>query len=229
MYSVYDLAYYFIKKNNLDEIDSIGKKNLINEIIEVLNNGATDKDIYKKISKVKKTDTNYDRYFRDIKPNGNLLKHAKIIRGAKQETMFYHNELRLMPSAPMVKFDLDSGEMVKEDQEYFLEMRASYTVDDICDYIGRKEFLKKAVDNRPRAIGGLKLLIKKYSVDKLLFIIDAANDAYSAKFMYLRSVLDIADYEYEGLSNYKRKITECAISDTDKVVYKRRKELQCAK
>ena len=64
MYSVYDLAYYFIKKNNLDEIDSIGKKNLINEIIEVLNNGATDKDIYKKISKVKKTDTNYDRYFK---------------------------------------------------------------------------------------------------------------------------------------------------------------------
>lgn len=229
MYSVYDLAYYFIKRNNLYEIGPIGKKNIINEIVEALNNGATDNDIYKKITKVKENYTSYVRFFKDIRPNGNLLEHSKIARCINKETLFYHNELRLKPNAPLVKFDLDSGEMVKEEQEYFLEMRASYTVDDICDYISRKEFLRKAVDNRPRAIGGLKVLIKRYSVDKLLFIIDAANDSCSARSVYLKSVLDISDYECEGLSNYKRKITECAISDTDKVVYKRRKELQCAR
>lgn len=229
MYSVYDLAYYFIRENNLDGIGPIEKKNIINEIIEVLNNGATDNDIYKKITKVKKNNKNYDKYFRDIRPNGNLLKHEKIIRYMNQGTMFYHNELRLRPEAPKVRFDLDSGLMIKEEQEYFLEMKASYTIDDVCDYIGRKKFLRKAVENRARAIGGLKILIKRYSVDKLLFVIDAANDVYSSKNMFLRSVLDIADYEQEGLENYKSKVTECAISNTDRIVYKRRGELKCAK
>lgn len=212
MYSVYDLAYEYIK-SNCPNICSIGKKNVINSIVEVLNDGANGDDIYQKIKSCKNNNREHYEYFKRIKSGGNLLKPGKI---------FYHNELRVVPDAPKVYFDINTGEMKRVKQDYFLEMRASYTLDDLYNYIAKKEYLSKSIEDRSRAIGCLRYLTNRYDIDYLLFLIDTVNDIYSSKLKYLRNILDISDYEHEASENYRRRITECAISNTDKVIYKKR-------
>lgn len=219
MISTYDLAYGYIKANDFN-ITSAIKKNIINCIMEVLNNGATSEDIIIKIKKHKNNNQEHSKYFKSIKPNGNLLKHSFI--GDKEEKVYYHNELRVIPSAPLVHFDIDSGDMKKQHQEYFLEMRASYTLDNLLEYVKKKESLVKCISNYNRTKGCFKYLLEKYDIDFLLFIIDTANEIYNSNLRSFRNVLDITEYEDEARENYERRITECAISETNKIVYKKR-------
>lgn len=221
MNSVYDIAFDYIRLNNLN-IDSSEKRDIINSISEVLRNGANSEDIYRKINKVKNTGQKHSDYFKGIKSNGsNLLKMTP-------KKIYYHNELRIIPKAPSFYFDLDSGEIKKEQSDYFLEMRASYTIDDLFNYVSKKQYFSKVVSNKSRVLGSLKYLIGKYDIDFLLFIIDTANEIYSTKLNYIRNILDITDYELEAKKNYERRVTECAISGTDKVVYKKRVLGLCA-
>lgn len=219
MVSAYDLAYGYIKTNGFDVTSAI-KKSIINCITEVLNNGAISNDIISKIKGSKNNNQEHDKYFKSIKSTGNLLKHSLI--GDKSDIVYYHNELRVIPDAPLVYFDIDSGEMKKAKQDYFLEMRASYTLDDLFAYAKKKESLIKCTANENRTKGSLKYLLGKYDVDFLLFIIDTANEIYNSKLRSFRNILDIEEYESEAKENYERRITECAISGTDKIVYKKR-------
>lgn len=218
MYSVYDIAYDYIKIN-CQEADDKLKKEIIKTIAEVLDNGTNGDELYKRIKNGKVNTVEHSRYIKSLKSSGNLIKSGK---------MLYHNELRIVPEAPMVYFDIDSGEMKKKKQDYFLEIRANYTLDDLVSYIKRKEFLAGCCDNDARVKGALKYLLGKYDVDFLLFLIDTANDILSVKLRHMRNILDIVEYEVEANENYKRRITECAISGSDKIVYKKR-ELGCVK
>lgn len=215
--SVYDLAYNYIKINNLT-MDGQGKRDLINTIRGVLNNGANSIDIIRKIKGGNINNQEHNIFFKSIKSVGNLLKNKR----SDEDRVYYHNELRLIPEAPMKCFDLNTGEIKTVYQEYFLEMRASYTIEDLYNYIKKKEFLAKTMENESRAKGSLKYLTGKYDIDFLLFLIDTANEIFSYNLRYARNILDISDYEIEAKENYERRITECAISDTNKIVYKKR-------
>lgn len=215
--SVYDLAYNYIKINNLT-MDSQNKKDLINTIRGVLNNGANSIDVIRKIKGGNKSNQEHSMFFKSIKSVGNLLKN----KTSNEDKMYYHNELRLIPEAPMKCLDINTGEIETVYQDYFLEMKASYTIEDLCKYIKKKEFLSNTMENEARAKGSLKFLTGKYDIDFLLFLIDTANEMYSCNLRYARNILDISDFEREAKGNYERRVTECAISNTDKIVYKKR-------
>jgi hypothetical protein len=214
MLSIYDLAYKYIKDNKIT--DDLEKKTIIRAITEVLNNGASSDDVYRKIESGRCTDTEYKEYFNSVKPSGNLLKAPKV---------YYHNELRITSAAPLKQFDINSGEIVSVKQEHFLEMRASYTVDELYNYVKRKEYLAKPLKDEARAKGSLVYLLKKYDIDFLLFLIDTSNDIYGSKLKYARTVIELSDYETEAKENYVRRITECAISGSDKISYRKRESI----
>lgn len=215
--SVYDLAYNYIKINELT-MDGNSKRNLINTIRGVLNGGANSIDVVRKIKGGNKNNQEHDLFFKSIKSTGNLLTN----KNSDEDRVYYHNELRLIPNAPMKCLDINTGEIETVYQEYFLEMRAGYTVNNLWEYIKKKEFLANTMENEARAKGSLKFLTGKYDVDYLLFLIDTANEMYGCNLRYARNILDISDFEKEAKENYQRRITECAISDTDKIVYKKR-------
>lgn len=212
MLSIYDLAFSYINKN-YTEISNNDKINIINKISEVLGNGSTSGDINNRIEKSNGSDREYNRFFSSIKSSGNLLKPNKF---------YYHNELRIVPGPPRREWNINTGEIENVTQEYYLEMRASYTVDDIVNYIKKKEFLAKTLIDTNRAKGSINFLLKKYDVDFLLFMVDTVNDIYSGKQKFARSLVEISEFEDESKDNYERRITESKINGDDKITPRKR-------
>lgn len=216
--SLYDISFLYISKN-YTEITTEEKKNVIKAVYMALKKGATSDDLINKINKT--NDINKSPFvFFNINSNGNLL---------DPDRFYYHNELRKCPPPPKRSWDINTGEITSEKQEYFLEMKASYTANDIMSYLYKKEFLLKALQDKNRTLGSINFLLKKYDIDFLLFLIDTANDIYSSKQKYVRSLIEISEYEDEAKSNYEQKITESNISGQNKVVTKKRVLFECVK
>ena len=211
--SVYELAFNLINKNYKD-IDNKTKVKIINKIIEVLQNGSSYNSINSKIQTSIIGSEDVERYLESTRTSNcsNLINF---------NTFYYHNELRVVPSAPEVYFDLNTGDFVREPFEYFLEMKASYTIDDLIDYLGTKPSMSLLFNNRNRLVGGLNSLLAKYDVDKLLFAIDHTDMVYDRRL--IKNIFEIEEYMSEAEDSYNMKLTESVINETNKIVPKKRK------
>lgn len=212
MLSQFDLAFNYIN-NNYTEISNEEKRKVLKDIREVLKNGATSDDIDKKNKMYKDYDKDCFKFFNSIKSTGNLLDPGKF---------YYHNELRIVTGPPKRVWDVDTGEIVNITQEHFLEMKASYTIDDLIKYISRKEFLSKTLIEINRVKGSLGFLLKKYDIDFLLFLFDTVNDIYTSKQKFARSLVEVSEFEDEAKTNYQQRITESKINGDNKVIPKTR-------
>lgn len=216
--SIYDIAFLYINKN-YKEISKEEKLNVINAVHKSLKNGAVTNDLISKINKntdIKKLPYN----FFNISSSGNLL---------DPDVFYYHNFLRCIQKAPIRYWDINIGDIKIKEQEYFLEIKASCTINDILEYIKKKEFLCKTLIDKSRALGSISFLLKKYDIDFLLFLFDTVNDIYNSRQKYARSLIEVSEFELEAKLNYEQKITESKISGQDKVVHKKRELFKCAK
>ena len=210
--SVYELAFNLINKNYKD-IDNKTKVKIINKIIEVLQNGSSYNSINSKIQTSPIGSEDVERYLEGTRIGCSNLINFNIF--------YYHNELRVVPAAPEVYFDLNTGDFVREPFEYFLEMKASYTIDDLIDYLGTKPSMSLLFNNRNRLVGGLNSLLAKYDVDKLLFAIDHTDMVYDRRL--IKNIFEIEEYMSEAEDSYNMKLTESVINETNKIVPKKRK------
>ena len=214
--SYYELAFNFINKNYSKD-DNIPKADIINTIKEVLNNGATYQVIDYKIQNCHCSDKDYKRFFKTISSAGG----ANII---DIDRFYYHNELRVFPEPPTVHFDINTGEMKKVDFEYFLEMKASYTLNELLEYITSKYTFSLFKINMSRALGGLKTLLCKYDLEHIMFTVDTVDTIYSSKNnKRVKNIFEIEDYMEEGKTNLNMKITESVVNNTNTIVFKKRK------
>lgn len=226
-YSAYDLAKIYIEKN-YSYIDNVEKNCILNEIMEVLDNGVTSNQIYNKIYSFNKINKEHYKMFTSIEPISscrNLL---------KQNCFYYHNELRVVPNAPTKCIDYNSDDVFLEDSndsnEYFLEMRASYTIDDLYNYCLSKDRLREVCSDKDKFIGGINYILKKTSIEPILFMIDVTNSIYIDKEKDMKNIFEILDYKKIAYENYTRRKTEahnkacidnCEIGNTKIKVKKR--------
>lgn len=215
VFSLYDIVFMYIEKNfEKSSITQNDKINAIKSISQCLYNGSTSEDLINTINSKKDKEKSPNIFFKNSNSRSNLLSPSKF---------YYHNELRKYPNAPNKIWDIDTGEIVNVVEEYFLEMRASYTINDIIKYISNnKDFLSKTLNDKNRATGSITFLLKKYDIDFLLFLLDTTNDIYSSKQKYAKSLIEITEYEDEAKKNYESKINECKVIGQDKVVAKKR-------
>lgn len=217
--SVYELAFNFININ-YNKNDIIPKKEIINIIVEVINNGANYQDINYKIQNCRCDNKDYERFFKTINSNSspNLIITNRF---------YYHNDLRVYPEPPTRELDINTGEIKKADFEYYLEMKASYTIKDLVNYIYSKESFSLLKNNENRLIGGLKSLLCKYDIEILLFTIDTVDVLYAPNQKKIKNIFEIEDYIQEGKTNYNMKITEAVVNGTNCLVLKKRELFKC--
>lgn len=216
--SVFDLAFDFINRN-YTSIDDATKVYIIKEIREVLIHGVTYKDINTKIQICPCVDQDYKKYFRSIKATSTNLIDPQLF--------YYHNQLRVFPDAPVRTLNPNTGIIDKKEFEYFLEIKASYTVDDLIEYLGSKQSLANVASNRSKLIGGLKFLLTKYDADFLLFLIDSLCISYDNQKRKAKNIFEIEDFIEEAKFNHNMKLSESAINGTNKITPRKRK-LFCA-
>ena len=97
---------------------------------QALNRGFVSEELLEAMKNAKeKRDTRIftlDQYLKQ------LARHRKNL--VEDGVFYYHNELRITSLPPVVHYDIDSGELIRKVQPYFLEMVASYDIENLINY-----------------------------------------------------------------------------------------------
>lgn len=212
--SVYDLAAFYInlyvgRPVNKDEL-----RYIINSFSQVLNIGYTLKEcvnilinnIYRK----------QDFRIMDIKTykpqSKNLLEQSK---------MYYHKELRIQPKPSTTDIDYNTGIMVSTKQEYFVEIAASYTIEDLMQYLLSFGYVNTYQWQYSRLKKMMEYYIKKYGVDTVLFMFEAIADNIEDKEFDFNKF----DNYYQTAKNYMNNIiNNCLANGGDIIAPRQRKE-----
>lgn len=222
MESVYSMAFLFVEKainNNMYvEADVEGfYNNVVKQFNVMLDGGMTSEQLIKNINSVTNVkvtkDTNLYRLLGSNEKE-NLL---------KANTFYYHNLLRVLPSAPRIEWDINTGEIVTIQEPLFLEMRASITADQIVEYYCKCFDRKVDKSSASRYKGSIKYMVEKLGVDMVLFMIDTAADIILTEDLQRpSSPVGIGEYEDTARERYFAKISENRVSEDDKIVIKQR-------
>lgn len=212
--SVFDLAAMYIVLIEKAEPNMERKNYVVSRFCTYLDNGYTYEQLHKAILEAfhsKQLFPNY-RYEKPNKQDGNLL---------KQGVMYYHKQLKLMNSLPVINHDIDKGTMTSDKVEYYLEPVASYTIDDLLQYFYSKGMADIQEFNPKRMAGMFRHMIDKYGLDKLLFMIEGAARMYESEHKVF-SLTDFDSYSSTA-SQYLEEIkNNCKYSGGDKYVYRKR-------
>ena len=210
---MFDLAatYIVLIENNPD---AKRKNEIISLMYRYLDNGYTYEGIRDAMLNFlhKKQPFPHQKFSTPNKQDGNLL---------KQGVMYYHKQLKLMNSLPVINHDIDKGTMTSEKVEYYLEPVASYTMNDLLTYFYSKDMADVQEYNPKRMAGIFKHMIEKYGLDKLLFMIEGAARMYESE----HKVFSLSDFDsYSSTaSQYLEEIkNNCKYSGGDKYVYRKR-------
>lgn len=220
--SVYDLVYLILKRLPKDKVTQNLKRVLLQDTVALLNSGWTSQDIINAIAEQDTFDVDDNGEYKISNILSNLTNNKKNLLNPYR--VYFHNEIRMAPKPVTIDFDYDSGEVKRANEEYFLEMRASYTIEDLMKYYLSKPNL---VSNRTaftsRVRGGLEWLVNSYDLELVLYMIDASNDHISfCNLNSLKNVMDIQDYYTEAKEIYQRRYNESKVNGDDKIVPRKR-------
>jgi len=139
-------------------------------------------------------------------------------------TYYFHNILRNIPKPPVSEVDYEAGTITKTSEPYYLEMRASFSLDDLYDYYLSHESLYDKTGLNPKKIrGGLEWLVRQYGLELVLYMINIAADALISNDQPpLDSVMDIQDYLRFAKEALQSRITDVKMTGDDKIVPKKR-------
>lgn len=212
--SVFDLAATYIVLIEGCEPDAKHKNEIISLMYKYLDNGYTYEGIRDAMLKFlhKKQPFPHQKFSTPCKQSENIL---------KQGVMYYHKQLKLMNSLPVINHDIDKGTMTSEKVEYYLEPVASYTMNDLLTYFYSKDMADVQEYNPKRMAGIFKHMIEKYGLDKLLFMIEGAARMYESE----HKVFSLSDFDsYSSTaSQYLEEIkNNCKYSGGDKYVFRKR-------
>lgn len=132
---------------------------------------------------------------------------------------YYHPALQVAPPPPVV-IQLDDGTFQSsyETEEFFLEVKESFTFDDLVAYFYKVMGLD-GQGFKERDIGAFKHIMKSYDIDTILYTIDAAL-FYAED--YCKSLpknpFDIRDYIEEGEHNLEERKNTCYMEGLDRVI-----------
>lgn len=219
MYSVYDLVEEYREVFCPDEkFEREDKKELVRSLKECLDKGWNAHEIIQafRVYKRKNNELELDimLMMRGRSSTPNLLNSRRF---------YYHNALRLTAAPPKRQIDYDSGEIISINEPYFLEMKASYNVDDLVGYYVRhlKPDIKRETVTRYKGTFGY--LLKSYNVEEILFMIDAmTNHVLSNDARKPSTPFEIEKFYNDAKDMRDNKKTEAVLSGGKKIVRKKR-------
>lgn len=223
--SVFDLAATYIMLFKDNSITNQQKQDVIKDFCRVLSSGWTFKELVQEMhncirqrNKVRVDDI-VNHFTKHIRKN----RHQNNANILNPTQLYYHKELKIMNKPNVVDVDYETGTMVSEQQDFFLEMAASYTLNNLADYFLSKDMVDVIEYPRNRVVGLLKYYVEKYGLDETLFMIEAANQFRLSEEKRIINIREFENY-YSQAKSFKENIRNSAKStDCDKIVPRRRK------
>lgn len=116
---------------------------------------------------------------------GNLLRHS---------VRYYHKELIVRNEPQVYKHDVDTGDITSSITEFFVEPRASYTLQDLLTYFQNNVPYDKSLYSYNRLRGIFKNYVNKLGVEITLFMIEKAIRVYHE---------DGTQFDYKRFDDYQ--------------------------
>ena len=214
-HSIYDIYHYVINKFRVTNVNT--KKHIYSDIISTLKNGVNDYEIIEYIDSL-----NNVRSWRDVILSSLRNNDKHKMNRIDGTTMYFHNELRITPGPPSVHFDINTGEIISKSEKFFLEMRSSYSVNDMFNYLKSKSQFKYCICDANRTKGALVFLLNKHSVDYTLFLIDTTNNILMNDNKFIYNLLEVDKNINIANENYTRKKTENINNGLSNIILKER-------
>jgi len=220
MGSLYDIGYDYILEHlqHINISDEL-KQGILAEIKVLLQNGWVEEEIKEILNEVDYKETILPRkYFLGKRPTKTNLMNPN--------QFYYHAQLRIFPPPIKKQINYDTGEIVTVNkQEYFLEMKSSYTMDDAISYYCKQMnvMMPREEKEKNRFAGPIRYILEKIGIEMFLFCVDSAsNHIKEMDLKPLKNVLEVQEYYDDAKNNYNAKITEERLSGSDKIVPRRR-------
>lgn len=212
--SVYDLAALYInlyvgRPVNKDEL-----KNITDKFSYILDKGYTFKECVSIMLNNMSNKANFKI--------ANIMQHTCSCKNIiKQNQMYYHKELRIQPKPTTTDIDYNTGIMVSTKQEYFVEIAASYTIEDLIKYLLSFGYVNSYQWQYSRLKGLMEHYVKKYGIDIVLFMFEAISDNIEEK-----------EFDFNKFDNYYQIakgymdniINNCSANGGNKLEPRKRKE-----
>lgn len=213
--SVQDLTYLYAYRNFDIEPSIVVIRSMCVEMCTLLSKGWCSKDIMQGISRSKPHTPIANLMDGRVQANANIINPYRF---------YYHNQLRIVPDVIIDEKTVDEEtELIDTSEKYYLEMKASYTVDDIVEYyisaIGvDRKILKMEEQKRI-----FNWLLKRYDLDLLMYM----TDSFVANVIDNDKEAPLVPLEIQKFSNEARTIllakrTEAKESDNDRIIPRKR-------
>lgn len=212
--SVFDLAAIYTMLYVGRQINKNELKNIVNKFSYILDKGYT----FKECISIMFENMNNKANFKIANIMKYTSKHGNII---KQNQMYYHKELRIQPEPTITDIDYNTGTMISTEQEYFVEIAASYTIEELMKYLLSFGYVNTYQWQYSRLKGLMEHYIKKYGIDTVLFMFEAIADNIEEREFDFNKF----DNYYQTAKSYMNNIiNNCTSNGGDKIAPRKRKE-----
>ena len=206
------MAAAFIELLEKSNPDNKRKHEIVMSLVDILNRGYTYNDIRKAINWAYKNHSQF--------PYDNF-KETHYDNLMKQGVRYYHKELNIRSELSPIIHDVDTGTIIRRDSEYWLEPRASYTLDDMVNYFYSKHMVDEQEYFRKRMIGLFRSYVNRYGIDITLFMIEHAARLYESE--HVAFTLHAFDSYHQIAVQYLEEIkNNCVYSGGDAYVPRKR-------
>lgn len=197
--STYDLAFEFINRAYEEEPSKEIKAKVIRDMTSAVDSGWTKELIMYRFDKEVLDESIKLREFFSPSLINKLKSHQRNVLVSSNRSIYYHNELRVMPRGAEVIWDIDAGVITPQKQEFYLEMRSSITIEQIMDYYLSKFGIRKADIVLNRYLVTLSSMVSQHGADLVLFMIDLmANAVFADGLKVPNSPISLTDYMSEA-------------------------------
>lgn len=209
---MYDIYHYAMNKFGDKE-----KAKIFSRIKGELDNGLCISEVYRNIKQFK----DINKWLHSSSKSSNNDKYS--VNLLKSGEMYYHLEFALMAKTPKSIYDVVTGEITTPPKpKFFLEMKASYSVNEVFNYLSKKTNLVDCLKNPAKTKGGIAHLLKKMDIDTLMFTIDSANLYFRDTMYDCQNILEVSEYEGKARHNYHMKVADLINIGITKEVLKER-------
>ena len=162
----------------------------------------------------------FDEVRRYIFNTMNMAKLADVVSFISSRTcscenilktgIYYHKRLRVTPKPHTVNIDYNEGTMVSQGQEYFVEMIASFSMNDLKQYLFKNAKINTTVYHDKRINGLLADYVKRYGIEQTLFMIDRAiEDSYDNEYSNELQLDKLVNYYDKARTCYNTAVNNC--------------------
>lgn len=122
------------------------------------------------------------------------------------DVFYYHGELRNMSQPPKIVKDPHTGKFVRQSEPFYLEMKTRYTMQELLNYWYTQQGITPNEHMIRQDEGKFKYILGNYTLDEVLFTIDASNVLRKERQLKpLRNAFELDKYIEDGREFIRKK------------------------